>query len=103
MLKKEWTVWVGGSEINNYLLTKQEALNLALEYEDYNDVIIQNVKTGEIISYMSFENFGIKLDEIDFSYSTNDFWDFKEYYQNLAGFEENFKDFKEFILNKKRG
>jgi hypothetical protein len=42
---KEYTVWVGGVEVNDYYLTKQEADNLAFEYEDdgYDDVIIEKI------------------------------------------------------------
>lgn len=42
---KEYTVWVGGTEVNNYYLTKKEAENLAFEYEDdgYDDIIIEKI------------------------------------------------------------
>jgi hypothetical protein len=42
---KEYNVWVGGVEVNDYYLTKQEADNLAFEYEDdgYDDVIIEKI------------------------------------------------------------
>lgn len=42
---KEYTVWVGGVEVNDYYLTKEEAENLAFEYEDdgYDDVIIEKI------------------------------------------------------------
>ena len=44
-LEKKFTVWVGGSEVNDYLLTLQEAEDLAKEYEmdGYDDVIIEDV------------------------------------------------------------
>jgi hypothetical protein len=43
---KKYVVWVGGIEVNDYLLTKEEAKNLAYEYEseDYEDVIIEKIK-----------------------------------------------------------
>lgn len=39
---KNYTVWVGGTEVNDYLLTKEEAGELAQKYIDrgYNDVVI---------------------------------------------------------------
>ena len=44
-LMKKFNVWVGGTEVNDYLLTREEAEILAFEYEDngYNDVIIGEV------------------------------------------------------------
>ena len=44
-LMKKFSVWVGGTEVNDYLLTREEAENLAFEYEDegYDDVIIDEV------------------------------------------------------------
>ena len=45
--KKYWTVWVGGFEVNDYLMeSKEEAENLAKEYKDdgYDDVIIEEIK-----------------------------------------------------------
>jgi len=43
--KKEWTVWVGGGEINDHLLTQDEATNLAQSWKDkgYDDAKIQRV------------------------------------------------------------
>lgn len=39
---KKYSVWVGGVEVNDYLLTKKEAENLAREYRKagYDDVVI---------------------------------------------------------------
>ena len=39
---KIYTVWVGGVEVNDYLLTKEDAEYLAQEYIDdgYDDVVI---------------------------------------------------------------
>lgn len=39
-----YSVWVGGFEVNNGLLTKEEAEDLANEYKDkgYDDVVIDN-------------------------------------------------------------
>ena len=44
-MEKEFTVWVGGTEVNDYLLTEVEALALADEYLDdgYDDVIVENI------------------------------------------------------------
>ena len=44
-LMKKFSVWVGGTEVNDQLLTREEAENLAFEYEDdgYDDVIIEEV------------------------------------------------------------
>ena len=43
---KTYTVWVGGTEVNSYLLTKSEAVALATVFieDDYNDVCVFNVK-----------------------------------------------------------
>ena len=40
-----WTIWVGGSEVNSYLLTKSQAISLANEWSNqgYDDVVIQEV------------------------------------------------------------
>ena len=45
-MKKLYTVWVGGTEVNDYYLTKEQAENLAFDYEidGYNDVIVEEVK-----------------------------------------------------------
>jgi hypothetical protein len=42
---EKWTVWVGGIEVNDYYLTKEEAERLAREYEadGYDDVQIERV------------------------------------------------------------
>ena len=39
---KKYTVWVGGTEVNDYLLTKEDAKKLAEEYkkDGYDDVVI---------------------------------------------------------------
>jgi len=46
---KEYTVWVGGTEVNDYYLSKEEAKRLANEYttDGYDDVIIEKVKEVE--------------------------------------------------------
>ena len=43
---KKFSVWVGGTEVNDQLLTREEAENLAFEYEKdgYDDVIIEEIK-----------------------------------------------------------
>lgn len=43
---KHYTVWVGGVEVNDYYLTKQEAEKLAQEYinDMYDDIVIEKVK-----------------------------------------------------------
>lgn len=40
-----WTVWVGGGEINDYLLTKKEAQELAQIWKDkgYDEVVVEKV------------------------------------------------------------
>jgi hypothetical protein len=40
-----WTVWVGGGEINDYLLTEQEAQELAQIWKDkgYDEVAIERI------------------------------------------------------------
>ena len=46
MEQKIYTVWVGGIEVNNYLLTKEEADHLANEYRDvgHDDVVVESVE-----------------------------------------------------------
>ena len=41
--EKSYSVWVGGSEVNDYYLTKDEATTLAQKYidQDYDDVRIE--------------------------------------------------------------
>jgi hypothetical protein len=41
----KYTVWVGGVEVNDHLLNKREAIDLALKYETdgYDDVVIEKV------------------------------------------------------------
>jgi len=40
-----WTVWVGGGEINSYLLTKDEAEDIARAWKDkgYDEVVVEEV------------------------------------------------------------
>jgi hypothetical protein len=42
----EWSVWVGGSEVNDYLLRLQDAQDLANSYEreGYTDVALRQEK-----------------------------------------------------------
>ena len=44
-MEKEYTVWVGGMEVNDHYLTKESALKLADEYlaEGYEDVSVEKV------------------------------------------------------------
>jgi hypothetical protein len=41
-----WTVWVGGGEVNSYYLTKRKAESIAQDWKDkgYDDVAIERVK-----------------------------------------------------------
>lgn len=41
-----WTVWVGGVEVNEYLLPKAQAEALAAQYraEGYDDVVVEEVQ-----------------------------------------------------------
>jgi len=43
-VKKTYTVWVGGAEVNDHYLTEDQANNLAREYTDegYDDVIVED-------------------------------------------------------------
>lgn len=54
----KYSVWVGGTEANNYLLTKFEADSLAYEYKEkgYNDVSVDE--------YESLENFRSAVKQI---------------------------------------
>ena len=40
-----WTVWVGGGEINDYLLTREQAYYLAGYWigQGYDDVVVERV------------------------------------------------------------
>jgi len=44
-MKRVFTVWVGGVEVNDYYLTLEQAEELAKEYEldGYDDVIIEEL------------------------------------------------------------
>jgi hypothetical protein len=44
--EREFTVWVGGVEVNEYYLTKENALNLADQFKEdgYDDVKIEEIK-----------------------------------------------------------
>lgn len=44
--EKAWTVWVGGTEVNDHYLTKEEAQLLAIHYEcdGYDDVVVEKVE-----------------------------------------------------------
>ncbi len=46
-MNKDWTVWVGGTEVNDYLLTQDKAKDLAMEYigggYEIEDVQIKNL------------------------------------------------------------
>lgn len=41
-----WTVWVGGIEVNDYFLSKEDAERLAEIYKNngYTDVVIEEIK-----------------------------------------------------------
>ena len=43
----QFTVWVGGIEVNNFLLTKEEAQKLANQYiiDGYDDVVVVEVRS----------------------------------------------------------
>jgi len=43
---EKYVVWVGGSEVNDYYLTKADAERLADEYrgDGYDDVVIEKIK-----------------------------------------------------------
>jgi len=49
--KYEYTVWVGGTEINDNLLLLDSAIELANEFieNEYKDVYVVNVTTNKII------------------------------------------------------
>jgi hypothetical protein len=42
----KWTVWVGGSEVNDYHLTQDQAQKLAQTWidEGYDEVVIEEIK-----------------------------------------------------------
>jgi hypothetical protein len=44
-----YTVWVGGTEVNDFLLPYEKAVRLACEYEalDYDDVFVAQVEVGD--------------------------------------------------------
>jgi hypothetical protein len=41
-----WTVWVGGSEVNSNLLTRGQAVSIARDWFDrgYDDVVVEEIK-----------------------------------------------------------
>lgn len=46
MSDKNYTVWVGGGEVNSYYLTKEQAESIAQDWIDkgYDDVVIEKVE-----------------------------------------------------------
>lgn len=46
--KKTYSVWIGGVEINDYYLTKEEAENIAKIYDEegYWDIVIENTESN---------------------------------------------------------
>ena len=50
--ENQYTVWVGAVEVNDYLMTKDAAKTLAMEYIDdgYDDVYIENCADGTFFS-----------------------------------------------------
>lgn len=42
---EKWTVWVGGSEVNDFYLSHDEALSISQEWKDngYEDVVIEQI------------------------------------------------------------
>ena len=46
IVMSNWTVWVGGGEINDYLLTEPEAHELAQIWKDkgYTEVVAEKIK-----------------------------------------------------------
>ena len=51
-----YTVWVGGGEINDHLLTARQATDIAREWSDkgYDDVVIEiSVKSSQVSLYQS--------------------------------------------------
>ncbi len=49
MSKKMWTIWVGGSEVNNFYQTKEDAQRIAQIWKDdgYDDVRVQAVNISD--------------------------------------------------------
>ena len=45
MLTAKWTVWVGGSEMSNNLLTRGQAVSIASDWfnRGYDDVVVEEV------------------------------------------------------------
>lgn len=41
-----WSLWVGGSEVNDTYLLFYEAYALGMQYRDYDDVFIRNEVTN---------------------------------------------------------
>lgn len=50
MNTKTWTVWVGGGEVNAYLVTLEEARQIAQHWSDkgYEDTYIDNITWEDI-------------------------------------------------------
>jgi len=53
-MERIWTVWVGGGEVNDSLLTYEEAVDIANKYKDkgYDDVIVDNYSDEEILKIL---------------------------------------------------
>lgn len=45
-MKNKYTVWVGGTEVNDHLLSKNKAKELASVFHDYDDVVVEKITTS---------------------------------------------------------
>jgi hypothetical protein len=45
-MKNKYTVWVGGTEVNDRLLSKNKAKELASVFHDYDDVVVEKITTS---------------------------------------------------------
>ena len=46
LMPNTWSLWVGGSEVNDTYLLFYEAYALGMQYRDYDDVFIRNEVTN---------------------------------------------------------
>jgi len=64
----DWTVWVGGDEVNNYYLTKDKAKDLAMDFiaDGYEDVQIENLSDDK--------NYQLKNNKWEYMFTAREYY-----------------------------
>jgi len=64
----DWTVWVGGDEVNDYYLTKDKAKDLAMDFiaDGYEDVQIENLSDDK--------NYQLKNNKWEYMFTAREYY-----------------------------